>query len=79
LSTPQPPGLSAALSATLTCPVYGVLAHVAPIHEIVVVGGVVSADSWILIACDFTASAFPALSQDRKFTVAEAASLNAPV
>jgi hypothetical protein len=71
--------LSVALSVTVTCPVYGVLAHAAPLHEIVVVGRVVSADCWRLIACDFTGSAFPALSQDRKLTVAEEVSLNAPV
>src|SRR6266702_1524359 len=74
-ATPDPPLLSAAGSGVLTDALYHPVEHAAPLQEIIVVGAAAS----IWICCDFTGSAFPAVSTEKNFTVDVPGTVNAPV
>ena len=75
MSTPEPP-VSVGLSATVTGVVrYQPVEQADPLQEMVVAGFSVS----IWISWDFTASALPALSVAKNFTVAVADTVNGVV
>lgn len=63
LETPEP--ASVAVSATVTVEGYVLFVQLLPLHEMVVDGAVPS----MRISCDLTASALPARSVEKYFTV----------